>query len=77
MTLTYGLIPVTVFAFWYVVGHPRLLKELGLSTDHKLQSVSYTPFEKDQSPLDIGLKGPTISGQRIDTDLAILSRAPD
>jgi len=77
MTLAYGLILAAVLAFWYAVGHPRLVKEPALSIDHKLQSVSYAPFEKDQSPLDIGLKGLTISDQRIDTDLAILSRRFD
>jgi len=77
VTLAYGLILITVFGFWYVVGHPRLVKEPALSTDHKLQSVSYAPFEKDQSPLDLGLKGLTISDRRIDADLAILSRRFD
>ncbi|GEM_PF-31159 len=77
MTLAYGLILLTVFAFWYAVGHPRLVKEPALSATHKLQSVSYAPFEKDQSPLNIGLKGLTISDQRIDEDLAILSRRFD
>ena len=77
MTLSYGLILVTAFSFWYAVGHPHLVKEPALSIDHKLQSVSYAPFEKDQSPLDLGLKGLTISDQRIDADLAILSRRFD
>ena len=77
VTLAYGLILITVFGFWYAVGHPRLVKEPALSTDHKLQSVSYAPFEKDQSPLDLGLKGLTISDRRIDADLAILSRRFD
>ncbi|MCX5880502.1 MAG: hypothetical protein NTU74_01395, partial [Deltaproteobacteria bacterium] len=62
---------------WYAVGHPRLVKEPALSTDHKLQSVSYAPFEKDQSPLENGLKALTVSDQRIDEDLAILSRRFD
>jgi exo-beta-1,3-glucanase (GH17 family) len=73
-TLVYGLILITVSAFWYAVGHPRLVREPALSAHHKLQSVSYAPFEKNQSPLDIGLKKLTISDQRIDEDLAILSR---
>ena len=70
----YGLILIMIFCFWYAIGHPRLVKEPALSIDHKLQSVSYAPFEKNQSPLDIGLKGLTISDQRLDEDLAILSR---
>jgi exo-beta-1,3-glucanase (GH17 family) len=74
MALAYGLILAAVSAFWYAIGHPRLVKEPALAIDHKLQSVSYAPFEKNQSPLDLGLKGLTISDQRIDTDLAILSR---
>ena len=74
MALAYGLILISVFGFWYAVGHPRLVKEPALSADHKMQSVSYAPFEKDQSPLDIGLTGLTISDRRIDEDLAILSR---
>ena len=73
----YGLIFSAVFAFWVVVGHPRLVKEPALTIDYKLQSVSYAPFEKNQSPLDVGLKGLKISDQRIDTDLAILSRRFD
>jgi len=77
MVLSYGLILVTVFAFWYAVGQPRLVKEPALGTDHKLQSVSYAPFEKDQSPLENGLKALTVSDQRIDEDLAILSRRFD
>ena len=74
VTLAYGLILISVSGFWYAVGHPRLVKEPALSIDHKMQSVSYAPFEKDQSPLDIGLQGLTISDRRIDEDLAILSR---
>ncbi|MEI6262475.1 MAG: beta (1-6) glucans synthase [Deltaproteobacteria bacterium] len=74
MTLAYGLILITVYGFWYVVGHPRLVKEPALNAEHKMQSVSYAPFEKDQSPLDIGLKGMTISDRRIDEDMAILSQ---
>lgn len=70
----YGLILITVFGFWYAVGHPRMVTEPALGLDHKLQSVSYAPFEKNQSPLDIARKGFTISDQRIDEDLAILSR---
>ncbi|MFH0994167.1 MAG: hypothetical protein V1844_01515 [Pseudomonadota bacterium] len=77
VTLAYGLILITVYGFWYSIGHPRLVREPALSMDHKMQSVSYAPFEKDQSPLDIGLKGLTISDQRIDADLAILSRRFD
>ena len=77
LTLAYGIVLITVYGFWYAVGHPRLVKEPALSLDHKLQSVSYAPFEKDQSPLDIGLKGLTISDQRVDEDLAILSRRFD
>ncbi len=73
----YTLILTAVFAFWYGAGHPRLVKESALSMDHKLQSVSYAPFEKNQSPLDVGLKGLKISDQRIDADLAILSRRFD
>jgi exo-beta-1,3-glucanase (GH17 family) len=77
MTLYYSLILMAVYGFWYAVGHPRLVQEPALSINHKLQSVSYAPFEKDQSPLDFGLKGLTISDKRIDTDLAILSRRFD
>jgi exo-beta-1,3-glucanase (GH17 family) len=74
LTIAYGLILITVYGFWYAVGHPRLVKEPALRMDQKMQSVSYAPFEKDQSPLDIGLKGLTISDRRIEEDLAILSR---
>ncbi len=74
ITLVYGLILISVSAFWYAVGHPRLVREPALSAHHQLQSVSYAPFEKNQSPLDIGLKGLTISDRRLDEDLAILSR---
>ncbi len=77
MAVAYGVILTAVFGFWYAVGHPRWVTEPALSPDHKMQSVSYAPFEKDQSPLDFGLKGLTVSDQRIDTDLAILSRRFD
>ncbi|MEE4608198.1 MAG: hypothetical protein V2L15_04870, partial [Desulfobacteraceae bacterium] len=73
-SLAYGLMLATLFGFWYALGRPQSVPEPDLSPDQRLQSVSYAPFEKDQSPLKAGPGGPTISPGRIDADLAILAR---
>ena len=70
--LAYGLALAAIFGFWHGVGQPRPIPEAELAAHHSLQSVSYAPFEKDQSPFDFA-KGMTIDPARIDADLAILS----
>lgn len=57
-------------AFWYWLGKPADLPEVASAT-HKLQCVSYSPFDKDQSPL---VKTFAIRPQRLDADLALLAR---
>jgi hypothetical protein len=69
----YLLMLTAVFVFWDILGRPHVLQEPELGRDRRLQSVSYAPFEKDQSPLAIGEKGLTISTQRIEADLAMLA----
>jgi len=73
IVFAYGLILAAIFTFWYGVGLPRPIPEPDVAPGHLLQCVSYAPFEKDQSPFDFA-KGMTISNDRIDADLAILSR---
>ena len=60
------------FIFWCIAGYPVAIDAPAVAPHHKLQSVSYAPFEKDQTPLNP--KGLVISDRRIDADLAILSR---
>ena len=71
--LAYALMLAAAFAFWYALGRPRPVAEPALGKDQRLQSVSYAPFEKDQSPLGLGEKGLTIAPERIDADLALLA----
>ncbi len=77
IVFAHALMLAAVFAFWYAAGRPRGVGAPALSADHRLPSVSYAPFEKDQSPLEAGSKGLVISEQRIDADLAILARRFD
>jgi len=69
----YCLALIAIFAFWYTAGQSRQFAEPPLKEGQRLQSVSYTPFEKDQSPFDFD-KGLTITDKRLDQDLALLSR---
>ncbi len=72
-TLAYGLALAAIFGFWYGVGRPRPIPGPEVAAKHTLQSVSYAPFEKGQSPFDFD-KGLTIANSRIDADMALLSR---
>ena len=55
--------------FWSLQARPLLLPDSASGT-HKLQCASYTPFDKDQSPLVPF----TVSAERVDADLALLAR---
>ncbi|NWB92102.1 glycoside hydrolase family 17 protein [Pseudomonas agarici] len=55
--------------FWYGLGQPVILPDAATPT-HKLQCASYTPFDKDQSPLDQPFKP---RPERMDADLALLA----
>jgi len=61
---------ILVGVFWLYQGQSRELPEI-TSTSHKLQCVSYSPFDKDQSPL---IKGFQIRDARLDADLALLAK---
>lgn len=71
--VSYIFVFIAIICFWYQVGHAHFVQEPALAPDHKLQCVSYAPFENDQSPFDFA-DGLTISSSRIETDLAILSK---
>lgn len=62
-----------LFLFWWMLGRPHAIAEPKVPADHKLQCVSYTPFVKSQSPYDLA-KGLKIAPERLDYDLALLSR---
>jgi exo-beta-1,3-glucanase (GH17 family) len=55
--------------FWSVQARPLVLPDSATGT-HKLQCASYSPFDKDQSPLVPF----TIRAERVDADLALLAR---
>lgn len=55
--------------FWYGAGQPVVLADV-VSPTHKLQCVSYSPFDKDQSPFD---KPFVLREARMDADLALLA----
>lgn len=59
-----------VCALWQHKGRPHPLPEI-TSASHKLQCVSYSPFDKDQSPLEPDFD---IRPARIDADLALLAK---
>ncbi|MFK3910395.1 beta (1-6) glucans synthase [Pseudomonas monteilii] len=56
--------------FWQARGKPVQLPDAA-SAAHRLQCVSYTPFDKDQSPLDQPF---VMRPARLDADLALLAR---
>lgn len=57
-------------AFWYQQGRPQPLAD-ALVAGQRLQCVSYSPFDKDQSPL---LQPFQLRTERIDADFALLAR---
>ncbi|MBF7731453.1 glycoside hydrolase family 17 protein [Pseudomonas sp. N040] len=54
---------------WYGIGQPVTLADAATPT-HKLQCVSYSPFDKDQSPFDQPF---VLRTERMDADLALLA----
>ncbi|CAD5109288.1 glycoside hydrolase family 17 protein [Zestomonas carbonaria] len=54
---------------WYGLGRPVILPDAATPT-HKLQCASYTPFDKDQSPLEQPFE---LRPERMDSDLALLA----
>ena len=59
-----------LYAFWSYLGRSVELPEI-VSSDHKLQCVSYSPFDKDQTPLRPDF---VIRPERMDADLKLLSK---
>ncbi|MFT3930836.1 MAG: glycosyl hydrolase family 17 protein [Spongiibacteraceae bacterium] len=59
-----------LYAFWAYLGRRIELPEI-VGGGHKLQCVSYSPFDKDQTPLRPGF---VIRPERMDIDLALLSK---
>lgn len=57
-------------SFWYWQGRSLNLADVATPT-HLLDCVSYSPFDKDQSPLQ---KSFVLRSERIDADLALLAR---
>jgi len=55
---------------WYGIGQPVNLPDAATAS-HKLQCVSYSPFDKDQSPFDQPF---VLRPQRMDADLALLAK---
>lgn len=56
--------------YWYWQGRPITLPDVA-GVDHKLQCVSYSPFDKDQSPL---VPNFVLRPERMDADLALLAK---
>jgi len=63
------LAAAALWFFWAQQARSALLPDSASNT-HKLQCASYSPFDKDQSPLVPF----TISAQRVDADLALLAK---
>ena len=61
---------MALYAFWPYQGRAVVLPEIA-GAGHKMQCVSYSPFDKDQSPLDPNF---TIRPERMDADLALLAK---
>ena len=55
---------------WYAIGQPMQLDD-ATTPSHKLQCVSYSPFDKDQSPFDQPF---VLRPERMDADLALLAK---
>jgi len=55
---------------WYGIGQPVTLAD-SATPSHKLQCVSYSPFDKDQSPFDQPF---VLRPERMDADLALLAK---
>jgi exo-beta-1,3-glucanase (GH17 family) len=67
--LAFVLAGAALWSFWERQGRKALLPD-NASNAHKLQCASYSPFDKNQSPL----LPFTISAQRVDADLALLAQ---
>lgn len=65
-----ALCAALLFAYWQWRGRVVPLPDAASAT-HKLQCVSYSPFDKDQSPLQPGF---VIRPERMDADFALLSK---
>ena len=61
---------VAMSAIWFYLGQPHVLGER-LSHSGKLQCMSYSPFDKDQSPFDQPF---VLRPERMDADLALLAK---
>lgn len=59
-----------LYAFWWYQGRSIVLPEI-VSSGHKLQCVSYSPFDKEQTPLQPDF---VIKPERMDVDMALLSK---
>src|SRR5579872_1298619 len=64
------LAAAALYGFWSYLGRTVVLPEVA-SSAHKLQCVSYSPFDKDQSPLRADF---VIKPERMDADLALLAK---
>jgi exo-beta-1,3-glucanase (GH17 family) len=63
------LVLLALGGLWYGIGRPVILADVATPA-HKLQCVSYSPFDKDQSPFDQPF---VLRPQRMDADLALLA----
>lgn len=68
--LVLSIAAAALYAFWWSQGRSVDLPQI-VSSTHKLQCVSYSPFDKEQSPLRTGF---VIKPERMDTDLALLAQ---
>lgn len=64
-----ALAAAALWYFWALQARPLLLPD-SATRSHKLQCASYSPFDKDQSPLVPFV----IRAERVDADLALLAR---
>lgn len=62
-----------IYLFFYLLGQK---KDIGLEFSGKIESISYAPFAKDESPFELD-KGLKISNERLDTDLALIAKKSD
>jgi exo-beta-1,3-glucanase (GH17 family) len=63
------LVLLALAGLWYAIGQPLSLADAA-SPAHKLQCVSYSPFDKHQSPFDQPF---VLRSERMDADLALLA----
>src|SRR6266481_4248576 len=70
----YALVTIAIVASWWWLGAPIEMPPSPLQQGEKLQCVSYTPFRRHQTPLDLSTR---VDPRQIEDDFAKLAGLTD